>query len=438
MRSKTEDLVGETELSEITLSNTLIQETYENEQDNLQKIALTQEHLSQIKKNLSEIIDVLSKNKSIVTKASEYWGELPFWQKIVGGAVLTVPTLTAGLVAQLGALLALSGATVAVYATGSIILDDHHHYNKNITAELKKGIFSLADVLAITITALDKIRLDLGKEVEKFKEQNEKLADNVALLNDRLRVLSDQLEVFIETEKLLRATQEKLEQEAERLRQSALESEELLKKNELELTQVRKEYERSRQQLNEKVAELCDLNSSMEIEVKKAKEVASTLQTTVKTLSGAVIEDNNHREVFQKRIAKIIDNSDQNALLINDKVQKLEQELREVKEQLEQSNNRYQELLDRQESQVIRLEKLGVTELKLKQTPEELNKINGERASLLSEDPLTVIPGPSSKTTNKFLEAEKDGIHVHGIYAKSKPKPANLNELTNTSCNSIK
>ncbi|MGQ3888083.1 LegC2/C7 family Dot/Icm T4SS effector [Legionella sp. CNM-1927-20] len=418
MGTKEEDLVGGTELSERPLSEVVIRESYINEQDNLQKIALTQEHLAQIKKNLSEIIDILSRNKSLVTKAADYWGGLSLWQKLVGGAVLTVPTLAAGIAAQLGALLALSGATVAVYTTGSIILDDHHSYNKNITEELKKGIFSLADILAITISALDKIRLELSQELKKFKEQNEKLADNVALLNDRLETLSNQVEVFVATEKLLRETQEKLEQEAERLRQTALESKELLKKNEIELLQVRKDYEKSREQLNEKVAELAYVRMSMESEVKKAKDVAITLQSTVKTLSGAVIEDNNQREVFQKKIATIIDNSEQNALLINNKVQELEKELREVKEQLEQSNNRYRELLDRQESQVERLERMGVTEYKLKQVQEELDKLNEKRASYNETEPLPLIPGPSVKIDDTFTEKGETGILKHGIYAK--------------------
>ncbi|STX50599.1 inclusion membrane protein A [Legionella busanensis] len=413
MGTKEEDLVGGTELSENPLSEVVIRESYKNEQDNLQKIALTEEHLAQIKENLSKIIDILSRNRSLVTKAADYWGGLSLWQKLVGGAVLTVPTLAAGIAAQLGALLALSGATVAVYTTGSIILDDHHNYNKNITEDLKKGVFSLADILAITISALDNIRVGLSKELEKFKEQNSKLAGNIALLNDKLETLSNQVEVFVFTEKLLRETQEKLEQEAERLRQTAVENEELLKKNELELLQVRKDYDKSRQQLNEKVTELVNVKTSMEIEVKKAKDVSITLQNTVKTLSNAVIDDNNQREVFQKKIATIINDNEQNALLINTRVQELEKELREVKEQLELSNNRYRDLLDRQESQIERLERIGVKDLKLKHPPEE----HAEVESL-------PIPGPSVLMNNTLTPKgeigaqEETGVLKHGLYAK--------------------
>ncbi|WP_131781055.1 LegC2/C7 family Dot/Icm T4SS effector [Legionella gresilensis] len=422
MGTKEEDLVGGVELAENPLSEVVIRESYKNEQDNLQKIALTQEHLSQIKKNLAEIIDILSRNRSLVTKAADYWGGLPLWQKLVGGAVLTVPTLAAGIAAQLGALLALSGATVAVYTTGSIILDDHHNYNKNITEELKKGIFSLADILAITISALDKIRLELSQELEKFKEQNDKLAGNIGLLNDRLETLSNQVEIFVLTEKLLRGTQEKLEQEAARLRQTAADSEELLKKNELELMQVRKDYEKSREQLNEKVAELAYVRLSMEAEVKKAKDVATTLQTTVKTLSGTVIDDNNKREFFQKKIAMIIDTSEQNALLINNRVQELEKELQEVKEQLEQSNNRYRDLLDRQESQVERLERMGVTESRLKQIQEDIDKLTEKRALYDEANSIAIFPGPSVPTTDSLTPKGETGILKHGIYAKSKTK----------------
>ncbi|STX28116.1 inclusion membrane protein A [Legionella beliardensis] len=418
MSSNAKDLIGEEQLSDA-----VIIESYKFEQDNLKKIALTQEHLLQIKNNLGAIIDLLSKDKSIFTKASDYWGDLPIWQKIIGGVVLSFPTLAAGVAAHLGVLLALSGATVVVYATGSIILDDHHSYNKNITEHLKKGIFYLADILSITISALDKIREDLSVEIQKFKTENQKLANNVAVLSEKIESLTNQIELFVATERLLKETQEKLEKEAERLKQSASENEVLLEKNAIELTQVRKDYEQSRRQLNEKVTELVEVKTTLEAEVKKAKNVATALQSTVKTLSGTVIKDGKNREIFQKRITEVIDSGEQSFLVINDRVQSLEKELREVKEQLEQSNNRYHELLDRQETQVERLEKMGMTELKLKQAREELETLRQQRAAFLAENQrISVLSESSINPASNAINKTEDGIHVHGLYAKSKSK----------------
>ncbi|OCH98308.1 hypothetical protein A8135_12185 [Legionella jamestowniensis] len=122
------------EKQEIELSNLTVPLS---PQDELAKIAITQEQLTQIKQSLGAIIDTMQQNDSLFSRAATFWGNLPLWQKILGGIVLTVPTLAAGIAAHIGILLAISGVTVVAYTASGIVLDDHHSCNKNIADRLK-------------------------------------------------------------------------------------------------------------------------------------------------------------------------------------------------------------------------------------------------------------------------------------------------------------
>lgn len=327
--------------------------------DSLEQIASTQKQLSQVKESLGTIIDTIAQNQSLVTRAATYWGELPLWQRVAGGVVLTVPTLAAGLVvAHVGMLMAISGVTAAAYAAGGAVLDDHHNYNVNVIDRLKEGIFSLADVLEITISALETIRYKLAEELEKFKLQNELLTDKICVLGDQIDSLSHQVDVFIETEKLLRNAKEELEKTTEALRESVDQQNDLLLAQQKQLDLVKKAYEKSQTQLSEKVVELCTVRLSMGLEVDKAKKIAATLEGTVKTLAGSVIDDGTQRQAFQDRLKTFLTDKEASFDQVAKRIGETESELATVKEELKRGNERYQELLNRQEKQVIRLERL--------------------------------------------------------------------------------
>ncbi|KTD24730.1 inclusion membrane protein A [Legionella lansingensis] len=337
-----------------------------NPLDDLTDIALNQKRLGQIKESLGTIVDTMQQNDSLISRAATFWGNLPLWQKIIGGIVLTVPTLAAGLAAHISILLVISGVTVVGYTASGIVLDDHHSCNKNIADRLKKGIFSIADILEITITALDRIRENLAKEIDRFRTQNIKLADTVEELGTKLEMLSNQVEVLVATEELLRKSKKDLETTAEELRKTVLDNDKLLKANQEELTQVKKDYERSKIQLSEKVNELAEVRSSLSLEVQKAKQIAATLTGTVQTLSSTVIEDSSQRKAFQERLDNFLQDEKASFASVAERICNTERELASVKQELvlvkqefEARNLYYQELLQRQEQQIKRLETIG-------------------------------------------------------------------------------
>lgn len=365
--------------------------TPEIETDSLNKIVHTQKQLSQVKESLGSIVDSIAENPSLFTRAATAWGELPMWQKVTGGIVLTGPSLAIGLFAHIGVLLVIGGVTGIAYTASGIVLDDHHTCNVNIAKRLKEGIFGLADVLQITIEALDAIRKMFAEEIAKFKNENIRLTENIDRLGNEVESLSMQVELYIETERLLRETKNELEQTAKKLEESATKQTELLEENQKVLSKIRKDYEKSQLQLAEKVIELHEVKVSLGLEVQKAKTVAKTLEGTVQTLTGTVIADEEQRVSFQQKLDGFLNNKQLGFDQVAERICKAEEELRLVKEELKKSNERYEELLSRQEKQVERLEQLGLHKLVL----QVVNKENIR---------------PSNDSVNL-------GLHSHGIYS---------------------
>lgn len=309
--------------------------------DSIENIVATQKQLSQVKESLGTIIDTMAQNPSLFTRASNFYGEMPLWQKVVIGVGLSVPTLAAGIFAHIGILLVISGATAVSYTAAGIILDDHHTCNVNIAERLKAGIFNLADVLQLTIDALDVISKKLALEIEKFKAENLKLAKHVEDLGNQVGSLSSQVEFLMETEKLLRATKDALEETSIQLKDSITqlndsvsEQSELLAENQVELEKVTKLHEQSQKNLSEKIVELNVVKVEMGLEVEKAQKIALTLQGTVNTLVGTTIADQKQKEQFQKRLDGFLADKEKSFDQVADRIFGAERELASVKEEL--------------------------------------------------------------------------------------------------------
>lgn len=329
--------------------------------ENLNRIIQTREQIAQVKVNLSTIIDSIADNPSLVTRASNVWGAWPTWQKVGTGLVLSVPALLAGVAASIGSLLILGGATGVVYTTTGMILEDHHACNVNIKQRLKEGVLSIADVLELTIVALDNIRLKLAEEIGKFKDENLKLAGQVSTLGDQINTLTIQIEILVETDQFLRMTKENLQQQAVELKKSTEFQSELLKKNQEELAAITRDYKKNQDMLVARVEELRKVRESMAAEVGKTKKVSEAMQRAVSTLSGQVLEDHKQKQAFQSKLSALLDGTDESAMKVIERMTTTQRELEGAKEDLRTNNVRNKELLDRQEELVRRLEKLDLS-----------------------------------------------------------------------------
>ncbi|CEG57665.1 LegC2/C7 family Dot/Icm T4SS effector [Legionella fallonii] len=326
--------------------------------NSLESIIEAKQQVSQVKASLGTIIDTMAQNPSIFNRAATYYGELPMWKKILIGMGISIPTLALGVFAEIGVLLVVGGVTAVAYTATGIVLEDHHHCNINIADRLKKGIISLADVLELTIKALDKIGQRLAEEVEKFKAENLKLVNKVSELADQVESLSSQVELFIEIEKMLRQSKTNLEETAASLKKSTTDQSALLKRNQEELERVTKDYERSQKQLSEKVDELKEVKVQMSKEVEKVNQLSTTLAGTVSTLSRVVTADKKQKEALESRLKNCLEENQQDLGSVVVSLNETEDRLEKGREEFELATSRFNHLLERHDQLFERMEGL--------------------------------------------------------------------------------
>ncbi|KTD46442.1 LegC2/C7 family Dot/Icm T4SS effector [Legionella quateirensis] len=375
-----------TELPE-TLEDLTSLEIPKIELESLHKINSAKNDLIKVKETLGSIIDTMANNPSLISRAAKAWGELPLWQKILGGVVVSGPVLAAGLFAHVGVLMVIGGVNGLAYTASGIILDDHHVHTVDIANKLKEGIFSLADLLQITINALEKIVASLQVEVEKFIVENAKLANNVTELKSEVTSLTAQVEIFVATQSLLRETRDDLDKSAKKLKESVEAQTELLVENQVLLDKVKVEYQKNEQQLSAKVAELQAVKDAMDKQIQQATIVSTTLQGAVETMAGTMVQDEEKRARFQQQLDEFLTGKKDGFHNIAWRICEAETKLAELTGKLNDTQKHYDQLLVVQEGHVKRLERIVVK-------------------------PDTENVDPNVKTVK--------GLHEHSIYKQSK------------------
>ncbi len=340
----------------------------ETEQDKLQKITITKEIFEQIRKSLQDTVKSMEKNPSIFSRAAEYWGELPLWQKIIGGVALTVPTLIIGIAAHIGFLLALCGVTAVTYTAGGLILDDHHKCSTSAVESLQKGILGLADLLELTINALDIIRQQLAAEIQKFVKENARLAENIDALSERIDAIDRQVIATSKVNETLTETKDGLVAVSDSLKEGVTQQANVLKQNQEKLDRIIGAYSASQKELAEKILEVQKVRLELGEDLERAKTITSSLQIALSQLAGSALGNEEQRLAFQKKLESFIENKEASFLQIIDRICDSERRLALVQIELESSNKRYQELLEIQGGHIEILRMLS-TQPPSEQTP---------------------------------------------------------------------
>ncbi|USQ12711.1 hypothetical protein J2N86_08295 [Legionella lytica] len=351
-----EHVLSQLQFSDAAKKIILDPNSFEQNAKELESIAPSNELLIQVRKSLEAIIDSLEQNPSILTSITKFWGNLSLWEKIFGGILITGPTLVIGVAANVGFLVTLSGLSAGAYITSGVVFEDHFENTKRITEKLKQGVFEVADVLVLTIRSLDIIRQKLATEVEKFQQENSRLTLNITKLSDETYDLSVQIESYMITEKHLRQTKEQLEETATELKKDLSLNQEQYETAVREIGTLKQEHERCTLLLRQQVDELTVKRKQLEEELEKTRKLTSTLQVAVQTLSSTVINDSQQRDIFQKRLENLVKNEEQHFTQVVDRFCATESELVSVKKQLEDSLKLQQELMEKQNQLIKRLE----------------------------------------------------------------------------------
>lgn len=319
----------------------------ENDAKRLKALLADKDGLVKVKESFCAVIDSMHDNPSLITRCAEYWGKLPMWQKVGGGVVITIPTLTIGLAAHIGILLAFSGFTVIAYSAGGIALDDHYASNKNMADKLKKGILGLADILVALINQLHSICDSLRQENNRFHCENELLAETRSSLQETVATLTTQAENYILISDFLKKEQLKLEKTNITLDHTAT-----------ELEAVKSELAKNQSLLAAKIGELERVRVEMSLDLDNARQTASILNSTVNALALKSITSDEQRQEFQEKIQLIMDGKMEQFGEVAERLSATEEQLAIAKNELEQKNNYYAGLLERYEQLIERQEDL--------------------------------------------------------------------------------
>ncbi|STX28576.1 inclusion membrane protein A [Legionella beliardensis] len=327
------------------------------ENDKLQQILFTKKQLDQIKEELDKMVDALAQNTSILSRAAKFWGQLPWWQKVLSGSVITVPLFALTIITHLAVLLVISLFTLVSYVATSFLLDNHHKQSNNDRENLKKGILNLADTLGAIIESLDEIRKELANEIVKFQQENAQLNTHVKELGGQVDQLTLRVTSLAGIEEQLHLTQVELEQTSTSFADSVQRHSELLEKYKTQLAQAIKDYEDCQAQLSDKIIELKDVETQLKGQLDEANNVAVVLQGTVDMLSNTVITDDKDRLFFQNSLKEFLDNKKVSFEKIEAQVCEAKHQLMLTQEELRLSNERYDKLLNRAEGQLDRIER---------------------------------------------------------------------------------
>lgn len=355
------ELASDLHQSENIEQDSLTQKT-KKDKERFEKMVTTQNKIQKIKADLNKLIQSMNNNPSLLSRAASFWNEIPLWQKITAGAVLTIPLLMIGLMANLAALITLSIVTGIIYTVSHILLENHQSQNTDNIENLKAGISSLVDLLDSVISTLELLREQLAIEIDAFQKENARLTANIDQFCDQINTLKSEIIELTDTEKKLRATQVDLEQTATTLKGSIEEQSQVLENTQKQLEEVVQAYKENQNQLSNKIKELDNIKEKMGKEVEQARAVGLVLSGTVETFSNIVIQDKEQRAAFQKRLEEFLTNKEKSFVEVADRICDAERKLSVVTKQLEESNQRYRKLLDRQEQQIIRLEQMDVVQ----------------------------------------------------------------------------
>lgn len=328
------------------------------DKERFEQIVTTQNKIQQIKADLNSLIHAMNHNSSLFSRAALFWNDVPLWQKIIGGVVLSVPFLIVGILANFAALITLSIVTAISYTVSSFLLENHQSQNTDNTERLNAGISSLADLLDMVISSLERLREQLAIEVESFQKENARLTGNIEQFSEQVKTLTAQVNNLTDTEKNLRLTQEDLENTTKKLKDAAQEQSELLEDTQKKLEQAIQDYKENQTLLSDKIKELDEVKVRMGKDIEYARSIGLVLGATIDEFSAAMIQGEEQRVAFKERLEGFLTNKEASFDKIVSRISDAEHQLARLKDEYALSNQRHKELLCKFEQMICRHEQV--------------------------------------------------------------------------------
>jgi DNA repair exonuclease SbcCD ATPase subunit len=347
-------------------------------------------YFEDLNEHIINVIKAVGTSQSTLTQMANKWGQLPIWAKAttgITGGILVIGLGTFGFMAHMFIIPAILGVTSILAISSTLLLENHYQSQQIFLDEISKGFLSLASIFKMTIMALEQLRIEFSKELEKLKIQNKQFETNNITFQKKITSLTAQVAGLIETKELLN-------EEVSNIKLHA---------NTLEKTS--EEYKKTIQKLDTMTNLQLEINNELELDIKKIKnanseliqnqhrlkEDTNTLTKTITLLTENQVKDDGKRNEFLTKLSLIISDRDEQLIQLagsfSDTQTQLDstaKELDKMKLRYEESNRCYTELLGQHKVLLDRHENLLIRQ-------EQHAKDNNTTAmELVEESPLTL------------------------------------------------
>lgn len=381
---------------------------YQN--DPIKDIATTRTQLYDVKKSLGGIVDSIVDNPSLFSQAANAWGDWSVWQKVGLGIAVSCPPIALGLAANMMTLLTIGSVSAAVYGTTGVVLEDHFVCSEHTKERIKLGILNIADVLDVTIQALDSICQRLEQQLKRFSDENTKLAQHVTRLEKEVSVLIDKIESLASLERSLCATKDKLQATIDQLQGSVEVQSDLLRRTQNELRRVTQEYQNAHEALVREVNTLNRTRERMDKGIDDVSQISDTLKNTIASMSETMAKEQERQDVFQERLESFLADKEVGLERVTGGFETTERQFSQVALQLESNHDLFNQVLRRQEEQLQRMERLEQQFASGLHVQANTPKI--------SDVPQAWFPSPSDVATRRSCQMEVAAESSLGSLAK--------------------
>lgn len=321
-------------------------------------VELNKSDITDARENLNKIIASFQHHQSLLSQAADLWHNLSLWKKIGVGLVLIAPLFLLGVILFIPLLTTFSIGLMILYTACSYLLDDHYSTNDSSMNELKEGVYKLGDLLDTILVNLDQLSQEFDEQLDKLKMENSSLANNVTEFSLQLEHLTSELDELSEANNKFRNINGELQNTSNKLNEQSKKYADQLELSEKQLAEVIAKHSALNSSLLEQISQLVKENEHVHKEVQKMSEVSQILRKLSFEMSKHVLAGKESQDILMKKIDEFITNGNESLEHLVGKLNATTDLLRENTDSFKDSNERYKQLLDQQESQNKRFEKV--------------------------------------------------------------------------------
>lgn len=331
----------------------------------IEELAEVQSNLDQIpaiKKHISEVLHALAQNPSFFNRVATYWTDIPLWLKIIIGIVAVVPTLVLGIVFQFISLIVISVLSLIIYAGSAYLLDDHNNHTSQPIDQLLEQMDSLADILDQITKSFDPLHKELVQQVTLFHAENDRLIETEETLSDRILKLTQHGENLRETAKGLKNTNEQLQDMNTKIESSNRLQQELLELNIQEMKRIDEEREKNDAALAETIKEIEAVRIDLSERLRQIQVISDAYQANAVIFSNHFIKEQEDRDLLLGKLTEFVSGKNEQLEKVAARILQANTQLAQAKEELRTSNKRNEDLQDRLDKVLTRIERHAATQ----------------------------------------------------------------------------